>query len=701
MNPRITLKQWHYLVICLVSLALMGQVQNPSSLAFLDDRPLNLEWDIAPGKSIEPTQVSVCNVGAEGLSGLEASLTGFGFKSGEEPADDNQILSLPQRRSSLGAGECWEIPIQTLGTSKPEPGSYTGILSVYGPRAGLAQRVIAITVKNSAIPTPTPTPTPTQTPTPTPTAVTLASVSSPVSRDASRYSTKDTFVYRVYERVATVPYFQQMSELIKALTWRPVEDYEYIVQLNTLLPDRSTLLPTPGTELGVLVNKESYAKVFAGETKGQTEQLPIRIEGLRKVGTYTGKIYLSGKADGGSEVELLILIHHAWYWAVVAILSGILVAFLSQYFQETWRISQKLKKRREASAENYPKASAQFRTLDNELKYQFPSDPSNPKNNMNEELSDFDRLLKKYRKNNLFFKTDSDDFKKILKKLETIEQDINCIYSADPPSSPLKESSSKLDAILIEKGSTISGFYPGKIPLFKPQAEKLLPRTDKDTPIQLPVGGALKLRDDIDKTSEFIRIWANLAVDTKAYLEMADQIRVDPTHEKDNDKLLWVKAKLNEVRFELVQTLDETDLDKFNATKDLKEAYKTLAFLKGKYGVQPPSRENEDEIRIKDSAIEFAALEMKLRSVISIEPYFSLPLDKIDLSEAFRSLGDIGVVVVAVAAAVVTGLQTSYIDKPFGTWMDYAVLILVGAAAQTTVTGLKTLITNLRAPIKS
>ena len=74
MNPRKTLKQWHYLVICLAALAALGATPPDSPITFLDDRQLTINWDLSKADP-EVEKVTVCNVGVDPLSGLQASLT--------------------------------------------------------------------------------------------------------------------------------------------------------------------------------------------------------------------------------------------------------------------------------------------------------------------------------------------------------------------------------------------------------------------------------------------------------------------------------------------------------------------------------------------------------------------------------------------------------------------------------------------------
>ena len=334
-------------------------------------------------------------------------------------------------------------------------------------------------------------------------------------------------------------------------------------------------------------------------------------------------------------------------------------------------------------------------------------------------LDDFDKALKSYRRDNIFFKTDSEDFKKIIKKIEVIEQDIICIHDVNNKTSSLLSSLGALkDELEIEENKeVIKNFYPEIKPFFIAQVAELLSIKDNQKLKRLQVGGALKLKDEADRYTGFIGKWVAMAKETKAYLIWLGRLKLGnpekPMENKDDKKKLrWADAKLVEATYELMQARHAADLEAFAAVQDLKLVYETLAFLSGKYQIQPwqdvpgtpllPSLNNR--IRSDQTSPEQISA-IGLNEILNLkdifEPFTTITLPKINLTGTAHKLGDYGVLIVSIAAAVVTALQANYINKPFGTFMDYAVILFVGVALQTTVTGLKTLITNLRAPIKS
>jgi hypothetical protein len=224
-----------------------------------------------------------------------------------------------------------------------------------------------------------------------------------------------------------------------------------------------------------------------------------------------------------------------------------------------------------------------------------------------------------------------------------------------------------------------------------------------------------------------------MANEVDSYLKWIDALKVvipeDDWDGTDKEKLIKAAAKVIEAKYELLQATNQAELEKFSAAQDLKNAYAELAYLSGKYKT-PPWEQLQELAEIPDW-LQFEASQIQLNwsaplnqlvqnmrkgrlsqnlmfsipfrrgASAPFESFKSSPLESIDLSEALRWLGDLGVVVVSFAAAAVLALQSFYVDKTFGTGFDYLLVILGGTAIQTSVSGIKTLLTNLVAPLKS
>ena len=163
------------------------------------------------------------------------------------------------------------------------------------------------------------------------------------------------------------------------------------------------------------------------------------------------------------------------------------------------------------------------------------------------------------------------------------------------------------------------------------------------------------------------------------------------------------------------------DLEEFATAKDLNRAYKELAYLSGKYKMPPWDQvinliaiQNWSNVQVAqlgslsqdplwgsqdslDRIVKSMQNDRLSRNIMAITPPlrepktplepFTKTLDPIHISRTVRWLGDAGVLLVSIAAAITLALQSSYVDKTFGTGFDYLYVILVGSAIQTSYNG--------------
>lgn len=122
------------------------------TLVFEDNRPLTLTWDQAK----DGVDVKVCNIGDTRLQSLRAVLTGFNFQVNENLVADEAVLKQPPTITPWDAEKCTLVTIQTIKRPvPPAPGTYTGLVVISSPGAGMIRREVIIQVE-SATPEPTP-----------------------------------------------------------------------------------------------------------------------------------------------------------------------------------------------------------------------------------------------------------------------------------------------------------------------------------------------------------------------------------------------------------------------------------------------------------------------------------------------------------------------------------------------------------------
>ena len=141
------------------------------------------------------------------------------------------------------------------------------------------------------------------------------------------------------------------------------------------------------------------------------------------------------------------------------------------------------------------------------------------------ELAKLEKALKDYGHDNLFYQTDSEDFKEIIKRIETIEGDVKCIYDKDEQSSPLAKSLVDLEKVFKNNENYIHEFYPEKEPEFVDKIKELIGEKIPANP-QLEVGGALKKHSEANEYIGFIGNWVRMANKVEDYLDWSDKIQV-------------------------------------------------------------------------------------------------------------------------------------------------------------------------------
>ena len=170
--------------------------------------------------------------------------------------------------------------------------------------------------------------------------------------------------------------------------------------------------------------------------------------------------------------------------------------------------------------------------------------------------------------------------------------------------------------------------------------------------------------------------------------------------EEDKKRLAQVLTKLVEVRMELLDASNASDIEQLGTSRDLDIAYQGLADLGSRYGVWvPPAEANPAEVEVGWQALDLNELllaQMDLTGPIdSVEMWIAQAADltvraaeSVDIRKTLRWLADVGALIIAIVVGIVAGLSAFYFGKTFGTTEDYLTVILVGAASQVLVKGI-------------
>ena len=314
------------------------------------------------------------------------------------------------------------------------------------------------------------------------------------------------------------------------------------------------------------------------------------------------------------------------------------------------------------------------------------------------------------------------DFSNIVEMVEISEQDVKVwgvLGYGNVPDSILGRKLTKMKTTLDDsnpKGIKVyinTAFNGSSMPMFVSSMEKLIsPETYENK--ELAVGQASKIVHHLSEYENMIIDWKSMAIDYKTYLYWCAQLKKAQINlEKHKEMLDRAMIKLGEISCELWCAKDMKELKKYRIEKELGSVYKILAYLGGVTNICRPPWENVKEwVPVEDKkgwdpelSIYFKNwvkklspnqqdLEENIRKATNID--FS---DEISI--AAQWFGDFFVITLGIVIAILTGLATLYIDKVFGSFIDYLTAILIGISTPTVMKFLTDTITKFSTPIKS
>jgi hypothetical protein len=635
-------------------------------LVFEDDRPIIVTWEQAK----IGMDVTVCNVGRDRLQTLRAALTGFNFQVDGKQVSDKMVLNPPNVASTLDAGACTTVHVQATDGLAPDPGEYKGLLVLSGQSAGIIRR--EMTIYGPA----------------------------PIKKPSMVKSAVDEIIL-----TAT-----------RNLPFGNVSHYNTYLLFKSPSVGETLILPETGTLIGILYSEGvHFSRVYVNGKPDESQEgvvmLPIRVEGLNSVGTYSGKLAL---VDTDDLAEIKIQVTDLFVWPILAFLLGVLIAFICLLWKQHWRPYSLLKNRGNHLETNYKNGAMVFKG-----KYGSSNFREYALNDSDIESykKAFDKALKTYARSNLLFDTTSEDFKKLDKTLETAERDAQQFGKLDDKSdgksdgkldgkSPMGESLESLQTSLEDFAKFLSEeFVVDRTPaLVKPVAVLLKGRP-------FGVGAAQKIVVQADEYVNLIETWQVMATQIKRYELWGIKISKSVQYMMpfDLELLQRARARVAEARNEMLDAKDAAALVEMGSVKDLKHAYGQLAYLGSRYKVwvkpeeEKSSGEKQEEFKLMAKRTfgiwkppDWEELFGKWRQKAK---HFDITSEKaVTIERTFRGMIDLVVLGLTVGLAILTVLTQSYFGKTFGTTADYITLILLGAGSEVVLNGLVGTITRLRKP---
>ena len=475
------------------------------SLEFQDDRPIMLTWDqVRSGADIV-----VCNYGNLSLPSLNITLDDFNFKINERYVDNKSVLNLSPQKISLDAWTCARINInatdRVLGRVFPDPGKYKGELVISGQGTGTIRKEISIDVQTYEC--------------------ALDSLNLTATRDLSFFSKAHL-------------------------------DYSYI-PLKPPENSYSPALPKNGTLLGFVYYKGHIGNITVNNMDYKTEAgltlMPIRIDGLDEVGTYSGRLFLAGINNNISSVKVVVSVTDFVIWPIITLLIGICAALLALWILQNWRITKEINARWYKVKDGYKKVK--FPTL--KLRYQGESNrkfksytgPSS------EDIDNYEiallGALKHYAKGKWLLDRNDREFKKIVKTLEDAERDIELLDASN-----MKGFRNSLEALNNDLSALMSFFDTEYYILEAPSILKSTASLLEGRALQ--VAEAEKIKEKSENTSNLIKRWMDVARKIKKYnswIASLDAMPWDKSPE-DSDNLLKAYSEVIEAHFKLMEVKD-------------------------------------------------------------------------------------------------------------------------------------------------
>jgi hypothetical protein len=648
----------------------MGVGPADSPLVFVDEEPLTLTWE----KAKVGDQVVVCNLGQDPLQDLQAKLIGFNF-----PKDNADILQPPEGpnfQDTLTSDQCTSVQIKAQEGAELSTAEYKG--GLVGSAAGIDEIVRNITI---------------QVPKPTVKGV-VDNVVLTSRRWSGFFSAKHTEDFRLYlklEGEGDLPsdLYSESDAGDKAIGVVSSEDSPAYLYVN---------------------GKPNYSRRTDGVVT-----LPIEVRELGKVGTYAGSL-----REPGSGVKIEVRVTHAFYWALAAILLGTAIAFLLLLWRQRWNPKSQLKQRCSDLVRNYRTAERHFqrwfenyknRALEGNQSYTVVESIGKYKPDEDSVVKyqrDFWREFERYAQDNWLFDTSKDDFKKLVKTLETAESDAQQFGEQKGTDG---RSDSRFGGSLKDLGAALESFDKflrkeygeERTPaLVKPAANLL-----KGGP--LAVGAVQKITTQAKEYVTLIENWRKMAIEIKQYTLWYIRIwatqGMTPRH---REMLERAGARLIEAKNEMMDAKDTATLANLGTAEDLKRAYGTLAYLGSLYGVwEAPEAQKEQEQR-EEGAVAIMLLqkeEVKISEFASVytdsnqnlvetlpDPQFDewlneakyVPLTSEKVARIERNrrwLGNVIALGLILLIGILPLLLQAYSDKPWGTLRDYVAAFLLGAGA--------------------
>lgn len=621
------------LVVASVVVPAVAADEPAANVVFEDEHAVKLRW----GQLEQSVPVRLCNIGDAKAEKVIAALVGFDFKVDEVVRPVARVLTLsppPGQPPTFGipSGDCVALTL-ARGAQAPDAGDYSGVIVVR--RAGaVARRDVTITG-------------------PAANATKPAAAVDEVNLRARR---GDPFV----------------DDTIGLASPRSIP--------LAIATGERLRVPAEGTKIGVLQNGPHRATVTVNGAPYTNVQgvrvLPIIMDAPRDIGTYTGTVDLGTGSEDSVPVKLKVEASDGWRWALLAVVIGIALSAVATWLLQHTLPRIGLNHRRRNLLDNYKEAKTDFDAHWGDATFH---DYRLDEVKINAYGGKVKQSIRRYARDNILFDRASDDYKRVVRDLQTAEADATFFGAQDGFGAKLSQLEQALAAF--------AAAHPDSAPLFLDEAKSRL------TGQPLPVNGASKIAAEADAYIALAAKWTQLAKTVRRLGAWIARLEQAPLSDPEKVTVHAAGVTLAAAKLKMRDATDSATLEQLGVERDLRHVYAQLVVLGAAHGVPQPTEAEAQAWALQIIRPELVGAAPKDIGA-ALRPIADQAVDV--LGQTGWGLAAFGLLLFGIVSAILVALPTVLNDDTFGTWRDYVAAIGLGGAAAAASKALFDMLSQLR-----
>ncbi|MGC9358315.1 MAG: hypothetical protein ACP5GX_10615, partial [Anaerolineae bacterium] len=429
--------------------------------------------------------------------------------------------------------------------------------------------------------------------------------------------------------------------------------------------------------------------------------LRLSFEGLETPGTYEGEIDLAPKDEEAGAVSLTVEATDIFLFPAIALGVGVLLAVIIQRWigggREIWEFQERLARIGPDGGQDFRSAQKAYKEAFDKLglAHHFPfyaitTDLGKRQDALEEELVALNRPL--------VLDRESEAYTSFVAGLEFLEEQVEAWGQFAATLDAFQVALEQAE-VAIDKAERPPLPEEDEYPRFYQEAESLPPEDE-----ELSLETFQTLRAHMTEMTQLAGSWGDLEESVQLWRRFADSLalRERLMTDEDRKRLNDARNTLSEAWVELWRVPDLAALKSRSTEADILLAEKVLSGLARyrllrerihKGYLEEAWRGGGDEETADEVAEEGALLPQALSALLGALSLFDIrrpPVTDAELAEIARQVRkrrDTAIFVLAVVAAIFTGLTAQYFGQTFGTWGDYVGALLWGVGTKAALEG--------------